>query len=246
MRILWRIGVAVLLTILTQLGGVAYVISLFFRRRLLAFGLLYTALSITALIVAPHFGRTALPCLGDRDLKVASPLYCALNRQYVSPPVKDLLSDLASTMTDAHPNTQTLVLDANFPFLDGFPLLPHLSHDDGDKVDLAFFYADETGYLRGAMRSPIGYFAFEDGPTDCPKVWPSLRWDMGVVQPLWADYALDLPRMRTVMTALTQDARVGKVFLEPHLTDQLGASHPKLRFQGCRAARHDDHIHLQL
>ena len=59
------------------------------------------------------------------------------------------------------------MLDGNFPFITGFPLLPHLSHDDGEKVDLAFYYADDTGYLRGATRAPIGYFAFEDGTSNC-------------------------------------------------------------------------------
>ncbi len=37
-----------------------------------------------------------------------------------------------------------------------------------------------------------------------------------------------------------------KVLLEPHLVRRLGLSSPLLRFQGCRAARHDDHLHLQI
>jgi hypothetical protein len=138
------------------------------------------------------------------------------------------------------------VLDANFPFLDGFPLLPHLSHDDGEKADLAFYYAGETGYLKGATRSPIGYFAFEQGPTNCSKTWPTLRWDFEALQPLWHDYGIDEDRNRSVLEVLVEDDRVGKVFVEPHLVERLGAAHPKIRFQGCRAARHDDHIHFQL
>jgi hypothetical protein len=39
---------------------------------------------------------------------------------------------------------------------------------------------------------------------------------------------------------------VAKIFVEPPLAAQLGLSDPKIRFQGCRAARHDDHIHIQL
>jgi hypothetical protein len=39
---------------------------------------------------------------------------------------------------------------------------------------------------------------------------------------------------------------VDKVFLEPHLTSSLGLAAPAVRFQGCRAARHDDHIHVQI
>ena len=125
-------------------------------------------------------------------------------------------------------------------------MLPHLSHDDGEKADLAFFYRDETGYLPGATRSPIGYFAFEAGPTDCTPRWPTLRWDFGFLQPLWRDYALDEERMAAVIRILSSDERVGKTFIEPHLVQSLQVAHPRVRFQGCRAARHDDHIHFQL
>ncbi|CTQ31502.1 hypothetical protein [Jannaschia rubra] len=60
------------------------------------------------------------------------------------------------------------------------------------------------------------------------------------------DLRLDVPRTRAALDLLAAVARIGKVFREPHLRDRLGVSDPKLRFQGCRAARHDDHIHLQL
>jgi len=55
------------------------------------------------------------------------------------------------------------VLDANFPFFDGFPILPHLSHNDGNKIDIAFYYGDPSigQYLRGKAKSPIGYWGFE-------------------------------------------------------------------------------------
>ena len=39
----------------------------------------------------------------------------------------------------------------------------------------------------------------------------------------------------------------GKILLEPHLAHRLGVEgRPNIRFQGCRAARHDDHIHVQI
>jgi hypothetical protein len=34
-------------------------------------------------------------------------------------------------MDEKFPGTVTIALDANFPFVNGFPLLPHLSHADG-------------------------------------------------------------------------------------------------------------------
>lgn len=238
--------VFVFLTLLTQLGGVAWVISRFFKWRLVAFLSTYVALSIAAVWVAPAFGRVALSCRADGPLQVQSWMYCAFNRTYLDPELRDVLNDTAEAMDQRFPGTETLVLDASFPFFDGFPLLPHLSHDDGAKVDLAFYYRDETGYLPGATRSPVGYFAFEEGPTPCATSWPSLRWDLAGLQPLWKPYALERERMRAVLQVLTSDARVGTIFVEPHLRDALGVSHPKLRFQGCRAARHDDHIHFQL
>lgn len=37
-----------------------------------------------------------------------------------------------------------------------------------------------------------------------------------------------------------------KVFIEPHLRKRMGLIHPKIRFHGCHAVRHDDHIHIQI
>lgn len=245
-RIILHSAAVVFLTVLTQVGGLAWAISLLFRRKLSAFLLAYVILTAATIWIAPLFGRVALSCLDDGPLQVQGWTYCALNRNYVSPDLKAVLVRTADEMNSRFPGTETLVLDANFPFLDGFPLLPHLSHDDGEKVDLAFYYQDASGYLPGVTRSPVGYFAFEDGPTGCAPRWPTLRWNLGILQPLWRDYALDMARNRAVLQILAADEQVGKIFLEPHLARTLGTHHPKIRFQGCRAARHDDHIHLQL
>jgi len=245
-RFAFNAGVVLALTILTQIGGLAWLVACGFRRRLLAFLVFYIFLSVSAVWIAPQFGRVALSCFERGTLQVHSFMYCALNRTYVTPELAEVLSDASDRLEQLHPGTVTLVLDAGFPFADGFPLLPHLSHHDGEKADIALFYADEFGYLPGRTRSPIGYFAFETGPTDCAKVSPTLRWDMEALQPYWHDYALERDRTRAVLQILAADLRVGKVLLEPHLTETLGVVHEKIRFQGCRAARHDDHIHLQL
>jgi len=245
-RILWQLFIATVLTALTQVGGVIWLVSRLARRKLLTFALLYVATTLSLPLVVPSFGRVALPCLSDGEMVMQSPLYCALNRHYVTPDTARALERASERVAEAYPGTKTLILDGNFPFFDGFPLLPHLSHDDGEKADLAFYYRDDKGYLPGATRSPIGYFAFEQGPTDCPKRRASMRWDLEPLQPLWRDYEVEPQRTRAVLRALLADEAVGKVFLEPHLQRWLGLSHPKLRFQGCRAARHDDHIHIQL
>ena len=245
-RTLFHSLLFILLTLLTQLGGLAWLFATFFRRRILVFVSAYFALSVGALMVAPMFGREPIPCISESTFKMKSILFCALNRQYVTPELKTVLQDFSASMEQQYPQTTTLVLDANFPFIPGFPLLPHLSHDDGRKVDLAFFYKDDDGFLSGTTKSPIGYFAFEDGPTDCPDQMLTLRWNLAWLQRIWPDYDLEPLRMATALQLLSDDERIGKVFIEPHLKSRFLAHNPKVRFQGCRAARHDDHIHLQL
>lgn len=238
--------IIVFLTLLTQLGGIAWFLALAFRKTFLAFILMYFALSVVTIWIAPNFGRFALSCFESGPLAMQSWMYCALNRNYVTPELAEVLLDTAEEMERLYPGTVTLVLDANFPFFDGFPLLPHLSHDDGEKADLAFYYADDTGYLPGAVRSPIGYFAFEQGSTHCQQEWPTLRWDLDALQSFWRGYDLEPERNRAVLEVLSSDPRVGRIFVEPHLVESLGAGNDRIGFQGCRAARHDDHIHMQL
>ncbi|PLW78486.1 hypothetical protein [Cohaesibacter celericrescens] len=238
--------IIILFTVVSQLGGLAWLIALNYKRRILVFIATYCALSLAALWIAPMLGREPLPCISGNALRMQSTVFCILNRQYVVPELKEVLTDYAARMEHDFPNTTTRVLDANFPFVSGFPLLPHLSHDDGRKVDLAFYYEDETGYLPNATRSPIGYFAFEQGPTDCPDNSMTLRWDLAWLQNLWPNYQPEALRMKAGLQWLGDDERVGKVFIEPHLRARYEAQSTKIRFQGCRAARHDDHIHVQL
>lgn len=234
----------IFLSLLTQLGGLAWLAALRFRRRIPAFLLAYCAFWAAAYAFSP---RVALPCFGE-PLRMQSALYCAMNRHYVTPELASVAMDAASRIATTYPGTITLALDGSFPFLNGMPMIPHLSHDDGEKLDLAFYYTDAAGtYLPGKTRSPLGYFAFEMTPPEvCPANTLTLRWNLGPLQPLWPDRPLDGPRTAALIRHLAADPRVGKVFVEPPLAARLGLSDPKIRFQGCRAARHDDHIHIQL
>lgn len=235
------------LTALTQLGGLAYIAALVARRRRLAvFVTVYSGVWIAAVLAAPAFGREPLPCFGE-PLRMQSPFYCVTLRHFVVPDMARVAEDAAHEVAAQYPGTVTLALDGSLPFIDGFPLLPHLSHDDGQKLDFAFYYSDSMGYVGLRTRSLIGFFAFEAlGPEECPRAWPTLRWDMRWLQPLWPDWRADPGRNAALVRALAADPRVGKILLEPPLTDSWGVAHPKVRFQGCRAARHDDHIHVQL
>ena len=44
--------------------------------------------------------------------------------------------------------------------------------------------------------------------------------------------------------ALLHDPGVQKILIEPHLKERLQLQSSKVRFQGSRAARHDDHVHV--
>ncbi|WP_306370146.1 hypothetical protein [Roseibium album] len=234
------------LTLLTQIGGVAWLIALVTKHRLLTFASLYVALTIATMFVAPMFGRVPLNCRSEGAFKMQSPVYCVLNRNYVSPELRNVVQELADNVSNQFPGTITLALDGSFPFFDSFPLLPHLSHDDGRKLDLAFYYRNDTGYLTGKTSSPIGYFDFVDGETSCAEKWRSLRWKLEWLQPLWPDFQIEPARTRAAIAWLAHDPRVQKILLEPHLRDTLAVRFDKIRFQGCFAARHDGHIHFQI
>ncbi|CAN7532770.1 hypothetical protein [Rhizobium sp. LjRoot254] len=265
LRIL-RHGFAVLLlTLLTQIGGLAWLLALALRRflpwsgRLVFLALfvcVYAAATLVTHQVAPLFGRMPLPCFTSASLTVRTSFYCALNRNYVTPELKEAAEAFADHMASSFPGTTTLALDANFPFVSGFPLLPHLSHDDGRKLDLALYYRDDGGNFRnGETRSPLGYFAFQqllaNSPQPCAdrRRFLTLRWDLAWLQPLFPDWDIEPERMKEALRWLSNEGRnhgIEKVFLEPHIPARLGISNDTIRFQGCRAARHDDHIHIQL
>lgn len=83
-------------------------------------------LTLATVWIAPQFGRVPLSCANSGPVQMQSTLYCALNRHYVVPELKTALTELATDIDAQFAGTVTLVLDANFPFFDGFQLLPHL------------------------------------------------------------------------------------------------------------------------
>lgn len=263
----------IFLTVLTQVGGLIYLlarwISIVVSRRIeiskpgrwfataTGFSILYLAVSFLVLPpIAMTLGRLPLPCAkakGDAVVPL-NRLVCVLNRHYAAPPVHDLLAALAKHMDEVHPGTAVAYLDANFALFDGFPLLPHLSHDDGLKIDLAFHYLDANGrYRPGAAPSPLGYWGFEEprakDPTPCVNRSEllTLRWDMAFFQPLLTPMKLDEQRTGSMLQWLAENAgelSIDIMLLEPHLKERFGLTDPVVRFQGCRPARHDDHVHI--
>jgi len=266
--------VFIVLTALTQIGGIVFVVSallvswflgarhwnflLRWITHLIAFAVLYAAVTVAAVPpLAREFGRHPLPCLpaANRPYGAVHPALCILNRHYASSSAHRVLSALTKEMNAQFSGTTVLYLDAGFPFLDGFPMLPHLLHDDGRSVDLAFFYTNARGvYQRGRTRSPFGYWAFEPPRKGDPRPCfqdkgLGLRWDLGFLQKYWRPYKLDEKRTAAMVRWLVTEGPnfgVQRVYLEPHLVNRFQIASPFLRFQGCRSERHDDHIQIKL
>jgi len=140
-------------------------------------------------------------------------------------------------------------MDANFPFIDGFPLLPHLSHHDGDKIDLSFYYGEKnehpclTGY--GCYVDPTGgknpmvQYCIHKG-------YPYYEYSKWFALSPCKDIVFDAERTTHLLNTLTHHKNVRKILLEPHLKQQLGLTSDKIRFQGCHSVRHDDHMHVEV
>ena len=158
-------------------------------------------------------------------------------------------------MSEKFPGTTVNYLDANFPFIDHFPLFPHLSHNDGRKLDLAFFYDDKADMDSNECPSFIGYGVSEDplpGEENtavfCARkgYWQYSFLTAVVPQGNKADFTFDAERTGALINLLASSEGIGKIFIEPHLKQRLRLKSAKIRFHGCQAVRHDDHIHVQL
>ena len=168
------------LTLITQVGGVVFLISTLtfglIEKRLNRWWTRVTAkvLSFTTLyflfvfaivpLTARLFGRVPLPFVESSHVRPANILTVLLIRNYVRPELRQATFDVARKMNDKYPGTVLNYLDANFPFINKFPLLPHLSHSDGKKLDVSFYYINaKTGEQTNEVPSWLGYGVCE-GP----------------------------------------------------------------------------------
>ena len=86
-----------------------------------------------------------------------------MNRHYVSPELNALLLKVDEQLDGT--SIKIKQLDACFPFIDKFPLLPHLSHNDGNEIDLSLVYENVEGAIVDCHKSRSGYGVFVE-PTD--------------------------------------------------------------------------------
>ena len=250
-----------ILTILTQIGGIIYLISILLSnkirysirgKRVLVFTSLYLLFTyIIVPVLAPFFGRERIQ--HTDNIQPANYLTVLLNRNYVVPDINDLLGELEIELRET--NVKISYLDANFPFIDKFPLLPHLSHNDGKKLDLSLIYETSDGKISSLQKSMSGYGVFEN-----PKNNESNQIDKCIRN---GYFQYDYPKYITfgqinkdlvfsekgtkiLIESILKGSDLGKLFIEPHLKQRLNLDDKRIRYHGCRAVRHDDHIHIQL
>ena len=262
-KIIIHLLVFILLTATTQIGGVLYLISLCFfsnktskykLKRILLFVFIYTI--STFLIVpkiAPIFGRVKIE--NNKNLQAHNFITKLFNRNYVTPKLDAVLNTISSNVKKESPNIKVIYLDANFPFINGFPLLPHLSHNDGKKIDLSFIYQTKKGVLSNLKPSNSGYGIYvspskkEINQTNICKKRGFWQYDFTKYFTL-GNYNTDLKisekATKNLITQILKNNAVSKIFIEPHLKTRLKIYHSKIRFHGCGAVRHDDHIHFQI
>ncbi|MDJ1485800.1 hypothetical protein QNI16_35290 [Cytophagaceae bacterium YF14B1] len=262
----------VLFTILTQIGGLVWLICIpllsYIKRnisnapkRWTAYVIGPVAIYFTVIfgivpLLARQWGRVPLP-ITHTSLKPLSILTVLLNRHYVRKELRNVVLETSEQMAAKFPGTVVHYLDAGFPFIHGFPLLPHLSHNDGEKLDLAFFYTDVlTQQPVNDSPSPIGYGICEE-PTSNEENTAAYCTSKGyrqysllqrvMPQGNKSSYLFDNKRTKAIVLLLVQNRRIGKLFIEPHLKKRMNLmKYDKIRFHGCQAVRHDDHIHIQL
>ncbi len=259
----------VLLTILTQIGGLAYLIYLWLKRyitilgwkrkllRFVLFAVIYSVLSfiIVPILASNIYNRKALP-ITHSALKPLRMYTYLMNRHYVDADLYEVLLNSATKMQEEFPETKTYYLDACFPLVAKFPLLPHWSHNDGRKMDLTFYYTNPTTKKdKNGSPSWLGYGVCESprkGEDNMPEYCAANGYfqysllEKIVPQYKKDEYAFDATRTKSLIQKLTASSKIKKVFIEPHLKKRMNLTNSKIRFHGCHAVRHDDHIHVQL
>lgn len=275
-RYIGIIILATVLTILTQIGGILLLlcIPLFnyinrlderkILRNILKISLFCILYLVSTFFIVPHMakwgGRTAMPFNDDNpNLKPLNLITVLANRHYVTPQLKAVTEGVTEKMSKKYGDTCVLTyLDCNFPFFNGFRLFPHLSHNDGQKIDLSFQYLDKTTKnLTEERPSWIGYGVCEEpraGEEDQAEMCAERgQWQYSfmkkyiVPQGKKEQFLFDARGTQDMIRFFLNDVRVNFVMIEPHLKKRLGFEQTtKVRRPPCEAVRHDDHIHVAI
>jgi hypothetical protein len=270
LRVFGNLVVFAILTVLTQVGGAIYFLSLLtypminrkvdnqlarFGFKVGSFVVLYAICTFIAVpVIARRYDRVPLPLFETNGLKPRTAWTCILNRNYVRSSLRATTFNVAQKMQKLYPGAVVNYLDASFPIGRNFPLLPHLSHGDGRKVDIAFHYIDASTNLPSTTTPSFDGYGVYEGPRANEFDQQSIcqqqgYWQGGIFPGKENDhktFLFDEARTKALTNYFASEPATEKIFIEPHLETRLGLPNPKVRFQGCHAARHDDHIHVQV
>lgn len=244
----------IVLTLVTQIGGILWLLAagIAFKlkqKKRYTFSFIYLLFNL--LIVPPLasiFGRKQL-VIFNANIKPKHIVYPLLFRNYVTKDLHSVLEHSAEELSKH--DIQITYLDANFPFINGFPLLPHRSHNDGKKIDISFMYLNAEGEPTTKKPATSGYGAYvkpdNNTANSCLKkgYW---QYDFPKYLTLGTNNTLQFDNINTrrIIATFLKHPKTEKIFIEPYLKQKLNLNHRKIRFHGCKAVRHDDHIHLQI
>ncbi|QTD37027.1 hypothetical protein JL193_12965 [Polaribacter batillariae] len=263
LKILFHFFLFLWLTLLTQIGGLIYILSRslistkkkkHLIKRFSIFVLLYvTSTFLIVPSIAPFFGRVKIE--DSHNLTTHNFVTKLCNRNYVTPKLHDVLTNVSLKVNKEYPDIKVMYLDANFPFFDGFPLLPHLSHNDGKKIDISFVYEDDRGKITNLKPSNSGYGIFEEPKSgeanQTKKCKENGYWQYDFTKYFtfgnpYKNLKISEKATKTIIHIILKNNNVNKLFIEPHLKIRLNLKDKRIRFHGCQAVRHDDHIHFQI
>lgn len=201
--------------------------------------------------ISPIFGREKVE--HSDKIKPTNYITVLLNRNYVKPKLNELLSKTEKKLNGT--GIEIHYLDANFPFINKFPLLPHLSHNDGEKMDISLIYETKDGIITNKQKSISGYGVFENPkPNEYNQIEKCLQ--NGYFQYDYPKYltfgkinnelVFSEKGTKKLIEKIVENKDLGKLFIEPHLKNRMKLKNDKIIYHGCGAVRHDDHIHIQL
>src|SRR5690606_17690614 len=129
LKILLHLVAFFLLTVITQVGGLVYLISILLIRKKakgktaktfgMFIGLYCLATFLIVPYMAPIFGREKIK--ESVSIEAHNVFYKFTNRNYVRPELNLALASIATKLEEKHPGIKLIYLDANFPFIDKFP-----------------------------------------------------------------------------------------------------------------------------
>ncbi|WP_438963097.1 hypothetical protein [Nonlabens sp.] len=271
LKALVHILIVVVLTLVTQVGGVVWIAVFGFfktrkslwnkRKRLVVFVVTYVLVIFTVVPLTASLGNRMMLPIFHEHIQPHNLGYVLLCRNYVSVELHETLESIAINLSQpVNGEISITYLDAGFPFINGFPLLPHLSHNDGRKIDIAFIYNNEDQQLDNSNPSLTGYGVYVE-PENGINPMLSQCEDAGYWQYGYSKYfglvtnssiTINPEFTKYLIKEILTEQRTQKLFIEPHLIprfelDQLQQyQRSKIRFHGCHAVRHDDHIHFQI